>query len=343
VTQQLVESIDAVITWVDGSDPQLAAKLEAYLASLGGSARPRSASAARFHNSDEIDYCIVSLLRYAPWIRRIYVVTDAQRPAILTRLANTQFAERVQLVDHKEIFAGYEEFLPTFNIRSIMTMLWRIPGLANNFIFLNDDFALVQPVSPADFFRDGKVVLRGHWVSFSERRWPQRLKAWWRQLRGQRQAPEQQRVRHLAAQELSAKLAGFEKKYYQLEHNPHPWRVATSTHFFAQQPHLLQRNIAYRLRSAEQFITECLMAQLELKLGGAIEDNRLRTLQLKPAEQSLLRTRRKLAKAERDARYAFVCVQNFEQAAPDTQRAIIEWLDRHVGTLEQLLSRQAPL
>jgi MFS family permease len=42
-------------------------------------------------------------------------------------------------------------------------MLWRIPDLAEDFLYVNDDFAIVQPVQPTDFFRDGRVVLRGRW------------------------------------------------------------------------------------------------------------------------------------------------------------------------------------
>jgi Stealth protein CR2, conserved region 2 len=72
------------------------------------------------------------------------------------------------LVDHREIFRGYE-LLPTFNSRAIETMLWRIEGLADRFLYFNDDMMFVGPVEPTDFFsQKGRVTLRGRWSSWSE-------------------------------------------------------------------------------------------------------------------------------------------------------------------------------
>jgi len=40
---------------------------------------------------------------------------------------------------------------------AIETMLWRIEGLADRFLYFKDDMMLVGPVKPADFFsRVGK-------------------------------------------------------------------------------------------------------------------------------------------------------------------------------------------
>jgi hypothetical protein len=328
--------VDAVITWVDGMDPVHKAKLDAYLSEIGGE-RPRSASSARFHNSGEIEFCVTSLLRFAPWIRTIFIVTDEQQPDLIKTLKNTAYEHRVVIVDHKEIFAGYESCLPTFNIRSILTVLWKVPGLAEHFIFLNDDFSLLRPVKKEDFFRDGKVVIRGKWVAFTDKRLLQRLKTFARKWFGRDVPQEKQRVKHLAAQEYSAKLAGFTDRYYQLEHNPHPWRRSTTEAFFAEHPELFQKNIQYRLRSADQFITECLAAQLEIKNGQAILDNQLATLQLKPAEQAIQRLKQKISSADRNKKYVFVCVQNIEQSIVAAQKTIMSWLEARVGKLTDFI------
>jgi hypothetical protein len=43
-------------------------------------------------------------------------------------------------------------------------LLWRIEGLADRFLYFNDDMMFVGPVEPTDFFSSqGKVVLRGRW------------------------------------------------------------------------------------------------------------------------------------------------------------------------------------
>jgi hypothetical protein len=169
--------IDAVITWVDGGDPAHRRKLQDFLGAAAGGRSP-AADPTRFGDCGEIEYCVASLLRYAPWLRTIHIVSDAQTPALIAKLRGTPFESRVRVVDHREIFAGYEQFLPTFSSLSIETMLWRIPGLAERFIYLNDDFQLLRPLAREDFFRDGGVVLRGKWRGGATRRLGQRLKSW---------------------------------------------------------------------------------------------------------------------------------------------------------------------
>src|SRR3954454_11714101 len=85
--------IDAVITWVDGADPAHQQRLSAYLAQIG-STRGGRAHTTRFNDAGELDYCLASLLRFAPWLRRIHVVTDMQVPRQLPRLADTPYADR---------------------------------------------------------------------------------------------------------------------------------------------------------------------------------------------------------------------------------------------------------
>ncbi len=78
--------IDAVYTWVDGSDPVWQARKAA---ALGVRTRPSSAGLAsndsRYASRDELRYSMRSLVAYAPWVRHIYLVTDDQVPAWLDR------------------------------------------------------------------------------------------------------------------------------------------------------------------------------------------------------------------------------------------------------------------
>ena len=141
----------------------IGASCDAFLKRDSGSTHAAAADPTRFGDCGEIDYCVASLLRFAPWLRTIHIVTDAQTPSLMERLKGTPFEDRVRVVDHKVIFSGYEQFLPTFSSLSIEAMLWRIPGLAERFIYLNDDFQIIRPVALEDFFRDDGVVLRGKW------------------------------------------------------------------------------------------------------------------------------------------------------------------------------------
>lgn len=340
--------VDAVIAWVDGNDPAHRARLDACLRALGQPPRG-GAAPTRFDDAGELEYCIASLLRFAPWIHRIHVVAAGQVPPLLPRLQASAWGDRVRLVDHAEIFAGYERFLPTFNSRAICSLLWRIDGLAERFLYLNDDFMLLRPLAEADFFGDdGKVVQRGEWRRQSAHTLAGKSRAAWRRLRGAiagREPPVRDSERN--AQELSARLAGFDDRYFRLGHTPYPFRRSTMRAFFEVHPGLLERDLEYPFRRAGQFRAECVSAHLEIAQRNAAFDRRLRLVQLKPAEQPAWRLRRKLRDADRDGMSpqgcaAFACVQSLDMAPAGLRADIVEWLRRRIGTLEQLLAQAPP-
>lgn len=329
--------IDAVITWVDGADPNHKAKLDNYLSSIG-SARPHSANPARFSSVGEIEYCVVSLLRFAPWLRTIFIVADQQQPEFMAKLAGTVFESRVKVIDHSVIFAGYEQYLPTFNSMAISTMLWRIPGIAERFLFLNDDFALIRPIEPSAFFRDNKVVLHGGWRTQTDKRLVKRVSSFFKRLLGKNAKDNRdERVRFIGVQENAAQMLGYNEKVFQLEHNPHPWKQSSWSEYFSARPEQLEKNISYRLRSAAQFVPEGFSAHYEIKAGGAVIDNNLKTLQLKPADQAFLRLKAKLIQAEHDENYVFVCIQSLENAQPESFVLVVDWLDEKIGRFDRLL------
>ncbi len=330
--------IDAVITWVDGQDPKHLHKLNAYIAEIGGK-RPVTADPTRFHNDGEIDYCVVSLLKFAPWLRYIYIVTDDQVPDIFNQLKGTPWEKKVRLIDHRIIFAGYEQVLPTFNIRSIMTVLWRIPGLAEHFLYLNDDFFLIQPVKPEDFFRDQMIVIRGQWRPMEDVRLIARLRSFWfKYVSASRQQKLLDRAKHREAQKNSARLAGFTDKYFWIRHEPHPWRKSTISNFFDQHQDLFERNLAPKLRQPNQFICEALAAYLELNSGTALIEDALMALKIDPPDQSEKELRKMIDQADRDPSCAFICVQSLEKAPPALHQHIVAWLNRRIGSLAELLA-----
>lgn len=140
--------IDAVYTWVDGSDPGWQQRKQKALAEFGSCAEFNefAANASRFINRDELRYSLRSLYQYAPWIRHIYLVTDDQVPSWL-EIENP----KITVVSHTEIF-GDTGALPTFNSHAIESRLHRIPGLAEHFLYLNDDVFLGRPLTPQHFF-----------------------------------------------------------------------------------------------------------------------------------------------------------------------------------------------
>lgn len=160
-------AIDVVYTWVNGSDPRWMEKKLLWGIRLGKINATVSSSSAgknganesseveaeddaisqnRYRDSDELRYSLRSLEKYAPWIRRVYLVTDNQIPSWLDLSY-----DRIKMISHTDIFPN-RSHLPVFSSPAIETHLHRIPGLSKKFIYFNDDVFLGSPVLPEDFY-----------------------------------------------------------------------------------------------------------------------------------------------------------------------------------------------
>ena len=96
---ELLQPIDAVVTWVDGADPLHREKLNAYLESIGHV--PEAAHPTRFRETGEFEYCIASMLKFAPWLRKIFILTDNQTPefmALVRRSPNSDLYPLLKLL-----------------------------------------------------------------------------------------------------------------------------------------------------------------------------------------------------------------------------------------------------
>jgi hypothetical protein len=144
--------IDVVYTWVNGDDPAWQRRRDAALGILTEVLNRQSANASRFATRDELRYSFRSLAMFAPWVRRIFLVTDDQVPEWLD-VDHPQ----VTIVSHRELFAG-RGVLPTFNSHAIESQLHRIEGLSEHFIYLNDDVFLGRPLTPDAFFHPNGIA-----------------------------------------------------------------------------------------------------------------------------------------------------------------------------------------
>jgi len=139
--------IDVVYTWVDGTDQAWCARRDAaWAAADRGEHSELAANPSRWVNRDELRYSLRSLVAHAEWVNRIFVVTDRQVPPWLDA-GNP----RLRIVDHAEIFAGTDG-IPTFNSHAIESRLHHIDGLAEHYLYFNDDMFLGRPCAPEDFF-----------------------------------------------------------------------------------------------------------------------------------------------------------------------------------------------
>lgn len=138
--------IDIVVPWVDGSDPAWRAERAKFRPDSGS-----DNSEARYREWGLFQYWFRSIELYAPWVRKVHLVTWGHLPEWL----NTDHP-KLNIVNHKDYIPA--EYLPTFNAIPIENNVHRIPDLAEHFILFNDDVYLSCPTTPEDFFVDGLPV-----------------------------------------------------------------------------------------------------------------------------------------------------------------------------------------
>jgi len=139
------EPVDIVYTWVDGTDPEWQARKDRYELAAKGH-HETALHHSRFVAREELRYSLRSVAMFGSWVRRIHVVTDGQVPPWL----NTSHP-KINLVDHREIFRD-PHVLPVFNSHAIESQLHHVPGLADQYLYFNDDMFFGRPVEPELFF-----------------------------------------------------------------------------------------------------------------------------------------------------------------------------------------------
>ncbi|MBQ7955986.1 MAG: Stealth CR1 domain-containing protein [Lachnospiraceae bacterium] len=142
------QEIDFVITWVDGSDREWLQEKRIHESQATAQGREIDSRKERYRNWGFLVYWLRGVEKYAPWVRKIHLVTSDIVPAWL----NTEHP-KLHIVRHGDIIP--KEFLPTYNSNVIELYLHRIEGLAEQFVYFNDDMFLTGEVAPSDFFRKG--------------------------------------------------------------------------------------------------------------------------------------------------------------------------------------------
>lgn len=151
--EDITFDIDVVYTWVDGADHAWQERMQRVRARQEGvEFHPESVSAHRFTSHDELRHSLRSLESYAPWVRHVWLVTDQQRPSWLA--ADTP---GLTVVDHRDIVDDHA-VLPLFNSNAIISRLHHIPGLAEHYLYLNDDMFFGHDVRPQAFFHPSGVA-----------------------------------------------------------------------------------------------------------------------------------------------------------------------------------------
>ena len=141
--------IDLVVAWVrepsQNEWPRVAARCP-------------DAEPSRTRDSGELLTNILLARRNLPWLRTIWVLTNDESPCFSSNGTWANFnkdksAPRIRSVSHEKIWPpGALNGLPTYNSMAIEANMHRIDGLAEHFIYANDDMFFLAPLEPEDFY-----------------------------------------------------------------------------------------------------------------------------------------------------------------------------------------------
>lgn len=316
--------IDAVFTWVDGHDELHRKKIQNY--QKDSHLLEDKNFLTRYNSVNEIEFAVKSILKFAPYIRTIFIVTDQQTPSFLEGKNKLNYS-KVKIIDHKEIFKGYEAYLPTFNSISIESMIFRIPNLAEHFVYFNDDFFLFRKTIELDFFKQEHPVIRGKWNLFDEHIFYKLVYQKLIKLLVMR--AKEKKHGYKKCQQNIARTLGF-KKYLRINHTPTALRKSTLKNYFDQYPDMLIHNIKHKFRHIDQFMIQSLGNHLEIKNDTCElkQDNQL--VYFQSYKKSLFLVKRKLNKSNQNNNKLFLCLQSLDLCQKQKLDFLLDWLNNRM-------------
>lgn len=299
--------IDVVYTWVNGADPAWQERMQARSGTPGSGLIDAAKNEDRFRSIDELKFSLRSVHQNAPWVRRVWIVTDQQHPTWLREVD-----DRVTVIDHREIWADPSD-LPVFNSHAIETQLHHIPGLSEHYVYLNDDVFLTAPLRPTAFFSAGGVMrIFSSPVHVGLGSWPAGGSAVeaadrndWRLLRDSTSSGQTQRLRHTG----------------------HAQRRSVAEELEGRFPDEFARTAASTFRSPGDISPIALHSWYALRTGRAVISDDVRLAYVNLAAPTALRTIRSL----RPELFDFVCLNRTEASSGRVaeERAASALLERH--------------
>ncbi|WP_368901472.1 stealth family protein [Oceanobacillus oncorhynchi] len=138
-----MDKIDFVITWVDGNDAAWQKERDKYKKVKDGDNRN-----VRFRDWENLQYLFRGIEEFTPWVNKVHFITWGHVPKWLK-----EEHPKLNIVKHSDFIP--EEYLPTFNSHTIELNLHRIEGLAEKFVYFNDDTFITKEMKEVDFFKKG--------------------------------------------------------------------------------------------------------------------------------------------------------------------------------------------
>lgn len=146
---QVPFDIDYVFPWVNDGDPVWRNVYEAYCMKTQSYLRLEQFHNERYRDWGLLKYLFRAIETNMPWIRKVHLIVSN-----LEQVPRWLDMEKVHVVLHSSIIPA--KFLPTFNSTAIEMFLDHIEGLAEHFIYGNDDIFPNAPTEPSDWYtQDG--------------------------------------------------------------------------------------------------------------------------------------------------------------------------------------------
>ena len=127
------EPVDVVIKYIDLTDKNLN--------------RTGIKQIQKDEDNEELRYSVRSILKYIPWVRKIFILMPNEKVKYFKPY--DEIKEKIVYVKDKDVL-GYE----SANIYAFTFNLFRLEkfGLANNFIYMDDDFFIGKEIEKTEFF-----------------------------------------------------------------------------------------------------------------------------------------------------------------------------------------------
>lgn len=317
--------IDAVITWVNGSDKDFIKSKNKYRDIEGSKYySDEEFGDHRYIQNDELKYLLHSIVKFAPFIDTIYIVhcQTTEITKLIDDMPLLSIKEKIKPIHHSIIFRGYEKYLPTFNSLSIETLLHKIPNLSDKYIYFNDDFFLLRQTKISDFFDNGIPVSSGYLAHTNSIA-----------------------VKYDSYKAISSRTVGFvipmkntiraldgikNGTFVRLYHSPYVFRKSTLDNFFEHNQSALIANINHRFRSYDQFSTASLAATLEYRNEKAKPKKLFRHIYLKPVSKFPGYSILKIIPFILFKRVIFGCFQNISEAKVSVKLFLAKWLNKRI-------------
>ncbi|MCR4900106.1 MAG: Stealth CR1 domain-containing protein [Treponema sp.] len=137
-------NIDFVLPWVDGNDPEWIKEFNKWSPAAKKNLDLR---AERYRDYGLLKYWFRGIEKFTPWVNKIHFITCGQKPDWLNVSSS-----KLNWVKHSDYIPS--EYLPVFSSHPIELFINKIPGLAEKFVYFNDDIFLTSPLKESYFFKN---------------------------------------------------------------------------------------------------------------------------------------------------------------------------------------------